>query len=114
MEDISLSALFLMDVAKRVDKMFGVTQSVTHTSRDAKKDIKKMVLHLLSEKITTEVTSRQSHIRFEDSSVAGSRIIAGGYIDKYLKGEVEDIVSDSDDGVCENIIDPNYELCDTV
>ena len=39
MEDISLSALFLMDVAKRVDKVFGVTQSVTHTSRDAKKDI---------------------------------------------------------------------------
>ena len=53
-----------------------------------------MILHLLSEKIATEVTSQQSHIRFEDSSVAGSRIIAGGYIDKYLMREVEDIVSE--------------------
>ena len=114
MEDVSLCALFLMDVAKRVDRMFGVSQSVAHTTRDAKKDINKMVVHLLGEKVTTEVMQRQSHIKFEDPSVAGSRIIAGGHIDTYLKGELDDIVSETDNDMDENIVDPNYELYDNV
>lgn len=56
MEDVSLCVLFLMDAAKRVDRMFRVSQSVAHTARDANKDITtKMVAHLLSEKVTKEL-----------------------------------------------------------
>ena len=117
MEDVSLCALFLMDVAKRVDRMFGVSQSVTHTARDANKDITKMVVHLLSEKVTTELEQRQSHLTFEDPSVAGCRCIAGGHIDKYLKEEVDDendVSESTDDEIPEIIVDLNYELYDVV
>ena len=115
-EDISLCALLLIHVAKRVDRMFGVSQSVAHTARDANKDIKNMVSHLLSEKVATELEQRESHIKFEDPSIIGCRRIAGGHIDKYLKGEVddEDISGSTDDEMVENIVDLNYELYDVV
>ena len=76
----------MIDVAKRVDRMFGVSQSVAHTARDAK-DITNMVSHLLNEKVTMELEQRETRIKFEDPSIAGCR---GGHIDKYLKGEVDD------------------------
>ena len=116
MEDVSLCALFLMDVARRVDTMFGVSQSVAHTTRDANKDIAKMVSYLLSEEVATEVEERQSIITFEDPSVLGCRCIADGQIDTYLKGEVydENISENTNDETAENIVDLNYELYDVV
>lgn len=117
MEEVSLCAMFLMDVAKRVDRMFGVTQSIAHTVRDANKDVTKMVGYLLSEKITIEVEQRQVGIIFEDPSIAGSRCIADGHIDSYLKDEVDDEdISDSNvaEEEVDNIMDINYELYDVV
>ena len=117
LEDVSPCALLLMDVAKRVDRMFGVTQSVAHTARDAKKDIAKIVEYLLSEKATTEVEQRQTSIKFEDPSITGCSCVANGQIDSYLKGEVDDDnLSDRDasDEVIDDIINLNYELYDVV
>ena len=48
-KDVSLCALLLMDVARRVDTMFGVSQNVTHTTRNANKNITKMVSYLLKQ-----------------------------------------------------------------
>ena len=116
MEDVSLCALFLTNVAKRVDRMFGVSQSVAHTARDANKDITKMVAHLLNEKVTVELEEREFHIKFEDPSIAGCRSIAGGHIDKYLKGEMDDenVSESASEEMPENVVDLNYELYDVV
>ena len=42
-ELVSLCAMLLMDAAKEVDNMFGVRQSVSHTTRQAVTDISKIV-----------------------------------------------------------------------
>ena len=116
MENVSLCALLLMDVAKRWTEMFGVSRSVAHTARDANNDIINMVSHLLNEKVTMELEQRETHIKFEDPSIAGCRYIAGGHIDKYLKGEVDDknTSGSTDDEMIENTVDINYELYDVV
>ena len=75
-----------------------------------------MVSHLLNEKVTMELEQRETHIKFEDPSIAGCRYIAGGHIDKYLKGEVDDknTSGSTDDEMIENTVDINYELYDVV
>ena len=87
-----------------------------HTARDASKDITNMVSHLLNEKVTMELEHRETHIKFEDPSIAGCRRIACGHIDKYLKGEVdnENTSGSTDDEMIENLVDINYELYDVV
>ena len=51
-EDLSLCALFLMEAAKKVDREFGVTQSTSHSTRDADKDIGTVMNNLLERKVT--------------------------------------------------------------
>ena len=43
LEEISLCALMLMNTAKKVDRIYGVIQSGSHTTRDATGDIRKIV-----------------------------------------------------------------------
>ena len=54
LEDVSLGAFFQLDVAKRVDTMFGVPQTSCHTTRDTTTDIKHMVKVLCEEGVTME------------------------------------------------------------
>lgn len=54
--DVSMCALFLLEAAKKCDKVFGVPpQSTAHTVRDAKSDIGMICQHLLDKEITKEV-----------------------------------------------------------
>ena len=58
-EEVSLSALFLLEAAKKTDREFGVTpQSQRHTVRDADQDIRKLAQHLLEKNVTAEVPDR--------------------------------------------------------
>lgn len=45
-EDISLSGLFLLEVTKSVDREFGVRNSTTHTTTDARNDIARLARNL--------------------------------------------------------------------
>lgn len=97
-----------MDTAKRVDDMFGVQQSNVHTIRDAKHDIEKIMSYLLSEKAEKYNPSREGD-QFHDPRITGWAKVAEGYLDSYLKGEIEaeeQMQGDSNDGN----IDFNYEL----
>ena len=50
--DLSFSALFLMEAAKKATWAFGVTpQTSAHTTRNAENDIDKMVNHLIDPRI---------------------------------------------------------------
>ena len=54
-EDVSLSALFLLDASKKVDCEFNAHRSTAHTVRDANKDILKLASTLLEKKIIDEM-----------------------------------------------------------
>ena len=82
-----------MDVAKRVDTMFGVPQSSRHTVRDASADIQRMAKLLREEGITTENPERKGH-PFKDPLALGSQKVAEGRLEKYFTGCFED---DQDD-----------------
>ena len=58
-EDISMCGLFLLDEAKRADQEFQIPYRFSHhTVRSAEGDIKKMISHLLEEKVTYERKDR--------------------------------------------------------
>lgn len=59
MENVSLSALFLLEACKLADSIFGVTHSSHHTIADATTDINKMVDHLRKSSVSTE--KKDSH-----------------------------------------------------
>lgn len=59
-EDLSLSALFLMEASKKVERDFGVHRSTSHTTRDANSDITKISNYLLEKKVTHEISQRTS------------------------------------------------------
>ena len=52
-EEVSLSALFLLDAAKKTDRAFGVaSQTTAHSIRDPSLDVSKMVKHLVENKVS--------------------------------------------------------------
>lgn len=59
-EDLSLCALFLMTAAKQVDQAYNVHHSYKHTTRDADRDINKIVATLLDKQATASVKDRTS------------------------------------------------------
>lgn len=111
LEEISLCALMLMNTAKKVDQMYGATQSASHTTRDATGDIGKIAHYLLSEGVTKEQEGSEGPA-FEDPRVLGSKKVSAGKLDDYLKGDVEFDQQDTNTEYGEN--DINYELFDVV
>ena len=112
LEEISLCAMFLLNFAKRVDRMFGVTQSVAHTVRDSIGDITKMVSYLRSEGVTKEKPAQQQHsFSFEDPSIAGMYKVSAGKLDPYLQGEIE---MNPEEVGNDYLVDIDYELYDVV
>ena len=109
LEDISMCGLFLLDVCKGVDGMFGVQCNGAHTTRDAAGGIRKIVSYLCEEKVTKEVKDRHGW-PFIDPCIAGCKSVAEGKLDAYLRGEEDNI----DEAVQEDTreIDVNYELSD--
>ena len=74
--DVSLSALFLMEAAKKADRAFGVTpQTSAHTIRNAENEIDKMVNHLLQKDVTTEVIGHLTS-EFSDPTEHGRNLVA--------------------------------------
>lgn len=113
LEEVSLSALMLMDTAKKVDHMYGVAQSGSHTTTDAGGDIKKIVHYLLSEGITKERDGREG-TAFEDPRVLGSRKVSEGKLDDYLKEDVEFEEQDGDNFNEFEEYDMDYEMYDVL
>lgn len=59
-EDLSLSALFLMSAAKKTDQEFCSHRTTAHSTRDANRDIDKMVNVLHEKKVTSLLKGRNS------------------------------------------------------
>ena len=83
-EDVSLSALFLMDAAKKADKVLGVSpQTTSHTLSDATSDVKKMVTYLRENKVSSLVENRSSPT-FEDPTSNGYKKLCSSWLKETL------------------------------
>lgn len=78
-EDVSLSALFLMDAAKKADKIMGVSpQTTSHTYSDASSDVKKMVTYLRENEVSSLIENRLSP-PFEDPTSSGYKKLCSSW-----------------------------------
>ena len=113
-EDISLSALFLLNASKKVDHEFNARKSTSHTIRDASKDILKLTSALLEKKVTSEDVARSSP-PFTDPTFLGHKKISTttwvkdtlatiNNLDEALQMEERD----------EQLVDIDYELSDVI
>ena len=109
LEDVSMCGLFLLEVCKKVDRMFGAECSEAHTTRDAGGDVKKITTYLRAEKVTKEVENRQGW-NFTDPHTLGYRKVAKGRLDAYLHEEEDS--SDDTEQDPQGEMDINYELFD--
>ncbi len=106
MEELSLCGLFLMDEAKKVDRMFGVPQSTQHTTSDATPDIFQIATYLLLEGACREDAGHKGdHV--VDPMTAGSKKVAQGHLNPYLQGTAE--TEEHEDPV-EGEVDLDYEI----
>ena len=71
--DLSLCALFLMSAAKQVDQAYNAHQSYKHTTRDADRDVNKIVAVLLDKQAVVSVEDRTSPT-FEDPTPNGLKM----------------------------------------
>ena len=59
--EVSLSALFLLEAAKKTDRQFGITpESRMHTIQDARNDINKIAQYLREKDVIVEIAGRTS------------------------------------------------------
>ena len=80
-----MCGLFLLDTAKRADQEFQIPyRSSHHTVRSAEGDVKKMVGHLLEEKVTCEREDRVN-IKFSEPIELGMQKIVKWMGAKLLK-----------------------------
>lgn len=108
-EEISLSAFFLMEAAKKTDREFQVTeQSRAHTVRDAAADCKRMVRHLMDSTATTG-THVRTQPTFTDPTERGWQAMCNpGWIEKILSKSAAREAHEDISG----IVDLDYELHD--
>ena len=108
--DVSLSALFLMEAAKKADRAFDVTpQTSAHTIRNAENEIDKMVNHLLHKDVTTEVIGRSTP-EFSDPTEQGWKKL--GSTDWLKRTLLKANTDDLDVGEEMGEVDLDYELYD--
>ena len=84
MEELSMCALLLLDVAKKSDLEFSTAyRSSRHTVRSAEDDIKKMVNHLIEENVMQESENGEK-VTFKDPLQIGMQKMVNGWLKKFL------------------------------
>ena len=122
-----MSALFLLDAAKKTDTAFGVApQTTAHTIRDPSSDVS-MVKHLVENKVSLTLEDRLTP-PFTDPADKGYKKLCSSWLNETLSrshvvdynsppSEIEDLVIADDDylhgrEVNNDDIDIDYELSD--
>ena len=104
-EEISLSALFLLEAAKKADHEFCTHRSTSHIIRDAEKDILTLANHLWDHKVTSTVSERNSQ-KFHYPTEDGLKKLCP-------KSWVQDTLDLEGDNTRDSEVDMDYELSDT-
>ena len=111
-EDLSLCGLFLMEVAKKVDREFGAHRSTAHTPSDAYKDITKLTNLLLEKQVVVETDERTSPGFMDPTGTGLDKLCNTSWIRETLdRVGTEDLEGeDRNNGTLES----NYELSHVV
>ena len=113
-EEISLSAFFLMEAAKKAEREFQVTpQSRAHTVRNAEADQSKIVRHLLDSRAVSETSTRTEPLFVDPTTKGWQRMCGVGWIDNILEKSAAR-ESHDDSHSTDQMVDFDYELHDTV
>ncbi len=108
-----MCAAFLLEAAKKCDKMFSATpHSTAHTVRDSNTDIRKIRDHLLEKEITTEDKKRATPAFVDPTQSGLDTLSKADWLQKHLvsTGREENLQDEQEH--CE--IDLNYELSDII
>ena len=116
LEEVSLGALFLLDAAKKADKAFCVTPpGGKHTVREACRDIKTMINHLLEKGVANNLENRSSP-EFTNPDDAGLDKLTSTWLHEALFrtciDDDTDPSSESTDEKNEQSVDIHYEIAD--
>ena len=109
-EEVSLSALFLLEAAKKTDYEFKTKpQSIAHTTADSSSDVKKMRDVLTEKSVSSEDAERKSPT-FTDHTTKGFDLMCkAGWIEGILQ-EGEDDCDEQPDNRDNTDVDLDYEL----
>ena len=106
-EDLSLCGLFLMEVAKKVDKEFAAHNSTAHTVTDAQKDITKLSNLLLEQEVVLE-KQRASPAFSDPTDIGLDKLCNTTWVrDTLDRVDTEDLEGEDRD---HGTVDVNYEL----
>ena len=116
MDEVSLGALFLMQAAKKTDKLFKVKpQSTKHTVRDSNKDVMKMVAYLSGEKVHVEKNERNSPPFTDPTETGWKKISTTSWLNDTLTRSLDIVESDvqiDEDLQMEELDINDYEFSD--
>lgn len=106
-----MCALFLLEAAKKCDKVFGVPPpSTSHTVRDSKSDIAKLRNQLLEKEVTTEKAGRTTPAFLDPTENGLTTLTKGDWLQKQLSSKCDDYLQNQN----HSEIDIDYELADIV
>lgn len=109
-KEISLSAFFLMEAAKKTDREFWVTeQSRAHTVRDAAADCKRMVRHSMDSTAITGMHTRTQPTLTDPTERGWQAMCSPGWIEKMLSKSAAREAHEDVSGI---VVDLDYELHD--
>lgn len=110
-EELSLSALFLMEAAKKADKEFHAHRTTAHTTRDADKDILKITTHLLDNQVTSVMEDRTTPT-FKDPTDDGmAKMCNTSWVKEILAKSADDDL-DEEQREYSREVDLDYEIFD--
>lgn len=108
--NVSMCASFLLEAAKKCDKIFAVTpRSTAHTIRDSNVDIKKIREHLLEKGITKEDKDRTAPAFIDPTNSGLDTLCKGDWLQKHLASTGCDNLHNEQE---HDEIDLDYELSD--
>ena len=108
-EEVSLSALFLADAAKKADQEFGVSNtSSKHTECDCNRDIYNISEHLQNNQVTVEIPERTTPM-FQDLTDDGWKKINSSWLERALNSYPSTELQPNGE---RGEVDMNYELFD--
>ena len=109
-EDVSLSAFFLLDASKKVDREFFAHQSAAHTVRDANRDISMLTSSLLESSVTSENPDRTSPPFNDPTDIGHKKIGTTSWVaDTLASHATEDLEKEVGE---QQLVDALYELSD--
>ena len=107
-EEVSMSVLFLMEAAKKVDRAFNTSpQTTAHTIHDTVQDVQKISQHLVESRALVSISDRSTPL-FVDPTDTGLKKLNTAW----LKDTLARMQTEADTEVTTG--DELYELWDTV